>query len=1116
MGQSFALQTPGGTVVTSITQNVPSGQMMMPLSYQVVSTPSGTQVSLDLRIVSSFPYFLLSQTAGPTPLSFNLYQQAIAPDGVFKGQLTVSSSAAGTTPLTVPITINVGVAGQGTLTSKPTSLIFSTPPGTNPPNQYLTVTAPDNAVATFNVSASTASGGTWLQVFPTTNVQTGAANNVTVSVNAGGLAFGTYNGTVTISPADGSTATTVPVTLNLTGLPALNFTPEQLSFAYQTGTSLSGLTQPVTFSTDSTGALFYTLLVKYDAGATGWLIVNPLGGTVSKGSNVTNTVSVAPNTLEPGTYTATIEVSAAGASNPSQSIPVTLLVSNSPLLQLGTPPQPFNYQIGGTIPAAQTITVGSSSTALAFTSAVSYDAASGSNQWLTVSPVSGTTPATLSLSVNPAKLPAGKYVATVAVTSPSAGNATQQFQVVLNVSAQTLLTTGTGSLTFNFQTSMQAPGAQQVQVGSTGAPITFAAAATTASCGGAWLNVVPLSGTTPATLSVSVLAGGIAPPATCTGTIKLTSPDAALPASITVLLNVSDKPLLNVVQTGLVFNVKPTSGASAPQFIGITSTDPKTPLPYAAVASVGPGQGNWLLLGSGVGSTPGNLAVRVDPGTLSPGSYAGTVVITSPNAPSNYNVPVMLNVLSSVSIVSSPAIVNLVQAPGSSTAVSQPVQISTSNGSALGFNVFTSTSSGGGSWLSAAPAGGTTPGTITVTANSNGQLSPGVYNGTVSIQMPGADNTPLNVPVSLTIGTANTFTLAPTSLSFTGSVGGPNPAAQTVQVTASAPTTAITVSPSTSACGGKWLAVSPLSGTAPLTLTVSPDMTGVTDGGTCDGTVVVSAPGFAPASLAVTLTAVVTPVPTVTKVQNAASFAFGAVSPGELVYLEGDNLGPDDLVPLALDANGMVSTKLDDTEVLFDGQAAPLVYVSKTKITAIVPYEVSGKAQTSLQVQHGGLTSTAIAQPVAATVPGIFTANASGAGQAAALNIKQDGTVSYNGPACTTDNPSCGTEPAPVGSTVAIYGTGEGLVSPLPPTGSVTGGTPPFPAIVAPVTVKIGGVPLEPTDVLYAGPAPTLAAGVIQINFRVPSFALPGTTPVQVIIGDGLSNYTTVEIGPAQ
>src|SRR5262252_9031007 len=217
VGQSFALQKPDGTPVTSITQNVASGQQMMPLPYKVVSTTAGTEytVSLNLQIASSFPYFLVLPITGQTPLNFDVYQQAVAPDATYTGTLAVSSTTAGTTPLSVPVSITVGGSGTGTLTSAPATLTFSAQPGTNPQSQFLTVSAPNDAITSFNVAASTTSGGTWLQVFPISDVQTGASNNVTVTVNPTGLALGAYNGTVTLTPAAGGTATTVPVTLNI-------------------------------------------------------------------------------------------------------------------------------------------------------------------------------------------------------------------------------------------------------------------------------------------------------------------------------------------------------------------------------------------------------------------------------------------------------------------------------------------------------------------------------------------------------------------------------------------------------------------------------------------------------------------------------------------------------------------------------------------------------------------------------------------------------------------------------------------------------------------------------------------------------------------------------------
>jgi len=52
----------------------------------------------------------------------------------------------------------------------------------------------------------------------------------------------------------------------------------------------------------------------------------------------------------------------------------------------------------------------------------------------------------------------------------------------------------------------------------------------------------------------------------------------------------------------------------------------------------------------------------------------------------------------------------------------------------------------------------------------------------------------------------------------------------------------------------------------------------------------------------------------------------------------------------------------------------------------------------------------------AAVSPGLFTLNQSGTGQAAVVN--QDGTI--NGP----------NNPAPAGSTIVLYGTGQGQVSP--------------------------------------------------------------------------------------
>ena len=125
--------------------------------------------------------------------------------------------------------------------------------------------------------------------------------------------------------------------------------------------------------------------------------------------------------------------------------------------------------------------------------------------------------------------------------------------------------------------------------------------------------------------------------------------------------------------------------------------------------------------------------------------------------------------------------------------------------------------------------------------------------------------------------------------------------------------------------------------------------------------------------------------------------------------------------------------------------------------------------------------------PVAATAPGIFSANLSGAGQGAILN--QDLTVNSSA------------NPAAAGSVVVIYATGEGQTMPAGIDGKLALG-PIYPAPKSAVSVSIGGVA---ADVLYAGAAPSLVAGVMQVNARVPAGAVSGDNTVTVTVGAAAS-----------
>jgi uncharacterized protein (TIGR03437 family) len=224
----------------------------------------------------------------------------------------------------------------------------------------------------------------------------------------------------------------------------------------------------------------------------------------------------------------------------------------------------------------------------------------------------------------------------------------------------------------------------------------------------------------------------------------------------------------------------------------------------------------------------------------------------------------------------------------------------------------------------------------------------------------------------------------------------------------------------------------------------------------------------------------VQPQVTVSRVANAASYEGAVVAPGEIVVIEGTLIGPPEL------AQAGFRTSFSDTRVLFDGVAAPLIYVSERQTSAIVPYSVARRQSTEMFVEYRGTRSRAMQIPVVPAVPGLFSANASGRGQAAALN--QDGTLNN------------AANPASPNSVVVLFGTGEGQTDPEGVDGRINNTILPKPLL--PVTVTIGG---REAQVLYWGAAPGLVSGVIQVNARIETSTPSGDQPAVLRVGTAAS-----------
>ncbi len=171
----------------------------------------------------------------------------------------------------------------------------------------------------------------------------------------------------------------------------------------------------------------------------------------------------------------------------------------------------------------------------------------------------------------------------------------------------------------------------------------------------------------------------------------------------------------------------------------------------------------------------------------------------------------------------------------------------------------------------------------------------------------------------------------------------------------------------------------------------------------------------------------------------------------------------------------MDTTSTSGVSVTVNSRPAPLIYVSENQISIQIPYEAVIGPSNVVAVTNGFNPPVTATVTVAATAPGLFTADGSGTGQAAALNYNAV-TKLY------TLNSS--TNLAKIGDTVILYLTGEGVFdsAPLLGGGSDTGfvippGLPSTPQVNPLPTVMIGGVDAS-AGVAYAGPIVSSIIGV--------------------------------------
>lgn len=225
------------------------------------------------------------------------------------------------------------------------------------------------------------------------------------------------------------------------------------------------------------------------------------------------------------------------------------------------------------------------------------------------------------------------------------------------------------------------------------------------------------------------------------------------------------------------------------------------------------------------------------------------------------------------------------------------------------------------------------------------------------------------------------------------------------------------------------------------------------------------------------------PPPSVRAVASAATLQPCPIAPGQVVSIFGEHLGTPP-VSSQFDAGGLYSTTLGNSTVTFNGVAGALLYVSTNQINAVVPFGVAGQKSVDIVITHNSSKSPPFSVSTADTAPGIFTVAQNGSGQGAIINYGSGFNSANN--------------PVPKGGVITMFGTGAGLWNQSFPHGRIYFGGPSRAALVAPVSLTIGG---QTARILYAGGAPYQVLGVFQVNAFVPDGIGSGPQPVVLTVG---------------
>ena len=238
--------------------------------------------------------------------------------------------------------------------------------------------------------------------------------------------------------------------------------------------------------------------------------------------------------------------------------------------------------------------------------------------------------------------------------------------------------------------------------------------------------------------------------------------------------------------------------------------------------------------------------------------------------------------------------------------------------------------------------------------------------------------------------------------------------------------------------------------------------------------------------------ATATAPPAISSVQNAADGST-SVAPGGLISVYGTQMSATNVATSQIP----LPTALGESCLVVNGSPIPLLFVSAKQINAQLPFNAAGDVAMSIHTPAG--VSNNYNFVVQSAAPAIFLTGTAGPETGLATIFR-----AANGQLVTPTNPLY------PGDTVVIYLTGMGPTSPAVAAGAETP-----PTLLTSVTqapsLTLGGSNLS---ILYAGLVPGFVSGLYQINATVPDVVTQGDTVPLVISQAG--GTTTINVRRSQ